>query len=273
MTSLGLENRAGLMSQPVDVGAARDDIACILLRASRQDLNDKRNRFVPRGNLVSQFDHEKVSGLLGTFIPSDKTKVADIASFISPSKHKKCRCDDALCTGLRIIFATLFLLGKQELILNIYQSSVHICDGAWPCSDPTLPTYFSRAAEALREVLQALDAHNEELFHQLQWHMRSPYFSKSDTNSNKQPYHLLHDEVTLPWSELNMQGGRLDGQVSFVQRIKIHQDHHDFLDASLQIGSIATLLGPYLLMTSRILASGNTRRAFCFKDHRQGAHD
>ncbi|KAI3547720.1 serine/threonine protein kinase [Colletotrichum abscissum] len=215
------------MPQSFDVGAARDDIACILLRASCQDLNDKRNRFVPRGSLVSQFDQKKVSGLLSTFIPSDKTKIAEIARFISPSKHQRCPCcKDALCTGLRIIFATLFILGKQEVILDIYQTSVHICDGAWPCSDPTLPTYFSRAAEALRDVLQALDAHDQELFHQLQWHMRSPYFSQSRTNVDEQPYHLLHDEISLPWSELDMQGRILDGQVSFVQRIKIHRDHH-----------------------------------------------
>ncbi|KAK1528642.1 uncharacterized protein CCOS01_06476 [Colletotrichum costaricense] len=228
------------MPQPSNVGAARDEIACILLRGSCQDLNDKRNRFVPRGSLVSQLDHKKVSTLLGTLIPSDTTKVADIAHFISPGKHKGCLCDDALCTGLRIIFATLFILGKPEVILDIYQSPVHICDGAWPCSDPTLPTYSSRAAEALREVLQALDARNEELFHQLQWQMRSPYFSISGTNTSKQPYRLLHDEITLPWSELNMQGEILDGQVSFVQKISIHRDHHDFLDASLQIERITT---------------------------------
>ncbi|KAF4783994.1 hypothetical protein HER10_EVM0002756 [Colletotrichum scovillei] len=218
------------MPQSFDVAATRDDIACILMRSSCQDLNDKRNRFVPRGSLVSQLDHKKVSSLLGTLIPSDTAKVADIAHFISPDNQKGCLCDDALCTGLRIIFATLFILGKPEVILDIYQSSVHICDGAWPCNDPTLPTYSSRAAEALREVLQALDAHNEELFHQLQWQMRSPHFSKSSTNTSKQPYRLLHNEITLPWSELNMQGEILDGQVSFVQKISIHRDHHDFSD-------------------------------------------
>ncbi|KXH56304.1 hypothetical protein CNYM01_00184 [Colletotrichum nymphaeae SA-01] len=228
------------MPQPSNVGAARDEIACILLRGSCQDLNDRRNRFVPRGSLVSQLDHEKVSTLLGTLIPSDTTKVADIAQFISPGKHEGCRCGDALCTGLRIIFATLFILGKPEVILDICKSSVDICDGAWPCSDPTLPTYSSRAAQALREVLQALDKHDKELFHQLQWQMRSPYFSKSGTNTSDQPYRLLHNEITLPWSELNMQGEILDGQVSFVQKISIHRDHHDFSDASLQIERITT---------------------------------
>ncbi|KAK1676303.1 hypothetical protein BDP55DRAFT_113033 [Colletotrichum godetiae] len=231
ITSPVLENRAGSLPRSFDVGAARDVIACILLRASRQDLNNKRNRFVPRGSLMSQFNYENVSSFLRTFISSDETKVADVAHFVTPNEQEQCLCDDALCTGLRIIFATLFLLGKQEVILKIYQSPVHICDGAWPCSDPTSPTYFSRAAEALREVLQALNAHDEELFHQLQWHMRSPYFSKSDPNTNKQAYHTLHDEITLPWSEINMQREILDGQVSFVQKMKIHGDHHDLLDA------------------------------------------
>ncbi|OHE95973.1 serine/threonine protein kinase [Colletotrichum orchidophilum] len=175
---------------------------------------------------MSRFDYEKVSSLLSAFITTDEAKVAEIARFISPGDEERCPCENDVCTGLRIIFATLFLLGKQELILEIYQSSVRICDGAWPCSDPTSPTYSTRAAEALREVLRHLDAHEDELFHQLQWQMRSPYFRRGKI-STEQPYRLLQDEVTLPWSELSMQGKILDGQVSFVQRIKIHQDHHE----------------------------------------------
>ncbi|KAK1979181.1 kinase-like domain-containing protein [Colletotrichum cereale] len=214
----------------LDVRTARDDIACILLHASCQDLNDKRNRFVPRSSLVSLLNHEKVSSLLDASLTFNQADIADVARSISPSDEEKCPCGDSLCTGLRIIFATLLLLGKQEVILEIHQSSEDICDGAWPCSDSALANYHTRAAEALREILRSLTTHDEELFHQLQWQMRSPYFKKLVPTPNEQSYRELHDEVTLPWAEISMQGEILDGQVSFMQRIKIHQDHHELLD-------------------------------------------
>ncbi|KAL0932886.1 serine/threonine protein kinase [Colletotrichum truncatum] len=58
--------------------------------------------------------------------------------------------------------------------------------------------------------------------------MKSPYFKRLEPLS--QAYQVLDDAVSLPWTEVKTQEETMCGQLgqfSFVQKIKIHGDHHN----------------------------------------------
>ncbi|KAK1454901.1 protein kinase [Colletotrichum melonis] len=209
------------------VGAARDELSHTLLRISQKDVNDSRNRFIPRRRLISGINYSDVSRWLSTCLPSsvDITSIESIARQISPEGESCCRCGTHLCTGLRITFACLMLLGRERYIVPIQRSQHNICDSTWPLDGSTADC---PAASDLRNILKSLEGTEEELFIHLQWQMRSPYFRSLTPTSPDFGHFIIQDQVSLPWTTTAEEEGMRDGKLSSVHKIGIHADHCEF---------------------------------------------
>lgn len=199
-----------------------------------QDLNDSRNRFVPLKKLKSEFDYKAVHRLLQTFLGHDVHGFSndEIADHVSPQGGLCQCCKDDLCTGRRIIFVTLMLLAKENYIIDFINSPDQICDSKLPIrrvvnEESQFDTDSLRLARGLSIILQGWEAYEIELFDHLQWQMRSPYFSLRDTSSDD--YRQLDEQVSLPWTEVETLRQAIDLEVSTVQRVRIHEDHHNMV--------------------------------------------
>lgn len=199
---------------------------------SLRDLNDNRNRFVPRTVLISTIDSAKVSALLSNLGQYSSVETKRMVDIISPRDGTKCFCENSICTGLRRIFAVLVTLGKEHLILDFCNASPQICDSTSPCREIT-PDPLSDSV--VGRVLGSWQPKERSLFIHLQWEMRSPYLKKLASPSKQ--YLVFDDEISLPWTDVWMEDEKVDGQVSYVQRIKIHRDHHELVSASCQLNS------------------------------------
>lgn len=225
------------------IGSYRDLISSVLRKISLQDLNDNRNRFIPRGELILHLGHERLSQLLGVFLGADasllvadEVSMRDLATYIAP-QDQDCRCGSASCTGARLLFATLVLMAKETEILEFYKHAADKCDKSLKVSNKgqdSTDTYTSLP------VIHSWSTYEKNIFCQLQCRMRSPFFEKLD-HSNCSPL-ILDDEITLPWVESNAlrriktdeTGSRsikspFGIQYSFIRKIKIHPQHHDLV--------------------------------------------
>ncbi|KAI0009022.1 kinase-like protein [Xylariaceae sp. FL0662B] len=206
------------------IGTTRD-VARALQHASERDLNDNHYRFIPRGALLDILNHERVQDLLGKSLGYVGEEGSRLAEYISPS-HGICHCQDELCTGSRVIFAALILIGREKLIEAFKATNPRFCDNDLPSQTQT---------PNLRMDLQMPDVFENpkdgELFLHWQWQMRSPYFKRM--SKDDEGYKEFVEEVTLPWTEAEEKteaeaenSDSRDGEFTSVQRIKIHPDHH-----------------------------------------------
>ncbi|RYC61452.1 hypothetical protein CHU98_g4761 [Xylaria longipes] len=102
--------------------ASRDRILRDLQSESEADLSGSHRRFIPRGRLLRILDRQRVADHLATLL-DDRRLLEKLSSYTSPEKGETCHCQDSLCTGSRIILASLLRIGREDLIENLYNQS------------------------------------------------------------------------------------------------------------------------------------------------------
>ena len=158
----------------------------------------------------------------------------ELADYISPSEEASCHCQDERCTGSRVIFASLLLMGREELVRSFHILS--FCDsklppqGRTPDSDST----STRSAQISypHEFERLMDI-EKELFHHIQWQMRAPYIERI---GGRERHEVLNENVSLPWTKL-VEADPIDGQISRVVEIAIDDNHHNLVRCCLPLSS------------------------------------
>ncbi|TDZ53043.1 Serine/threonine-protein kinase Aurora-2 [Colletotrichum trifolii] len=205
------------------LGAARNELECILRHASLRELDKSRNRFIPIGELNSQLDFCTIRESLRVFLDPQSYTEADIdrmAYCISPPIEKCSRCANGSCTSLRILFVALVAVEKEQLITHFCNSRPNICDTTWPVRN----TMSGLAHNiSLSELWKSFTAHEKEIFAQVQWKMRSPHFSVITPDEDPKSY---DNEVSMPWVLLGGEKKAPGLPDSFVHKLRIHGTHH-----------------------------------------------
>lgn len=198
-----------------------------LLRASKKDCNDSRHRFIPRAKLVDIINPELVGQLLQQ-IPGvgaeDVNHQQNVLQHISPGPGE-CSCGCEHCTGRRMILATLFFCGREDLILSFLPPAEHqICD-------KNLPYRLNSA----KDFDYGLSAEERELFTHFKWHAYTPFLY--GITSEKRDIAAFREEVSLPWMEKTRIGEQVSGEVSYVEKVEIHHLNHDLVSYTVEPSS------------------------------------
>ncbi|KAI0805505.1 kinase-like protein [Xylaria sp. FL0064] len=228
---------AACCSQPSScqcrVEASRGRILRELQNASEADLSESRpqppqqgspsiyessRRFIPRGCLLRILDTRRVAEHLETLL-NDLQRSNQLADYISPGSERVCHCEDGLCTGSRVILASLMRIGKEDCIIHLYnQSKTRVCDADLP---------FSDQGEVLKSF-GGLTEKEAQLFRHAQWPLRSHYLSRLEPNGHN--YQQLDDEVALPFLRIDERTRPVSGERTIVRHIKIYPNHHNLGD-------------------------------------------
>lgn len=210
----------------------RANVTQALLRASKRDCNDSRNRFIPRARLADIINAELVGRLLRTFpgkCVEDANHRQHVVQLICPN-DKKCSCGHWHCLGRRMIFATLLLCGKDNAILSFLPpAKSQLCDIDLPLRLDS-PGQFD----------YGLNADEKGLFTYFQWHVYTP-FLPGITSANWDDVTRFPKEVSLPWMEKERMSKKQPGEVSYVEQIEIHHMNHDLVSRIVKSNRAKTL--------------------------------
>ncbi|KAH8648671.1 kinase-like domain-containing protein [Xylariales sp. PMI_506] len=187
---------------------------------SKEDQTDSRNRFIPQGALRAVITPDRVQALVKCLLDAsrqDNEALAhSIAKRISPTEKELCRCEEELCTGSRIIFATLLHISRGDLIIPIFKNKdLEICDKNLPVEDPST---------TLNNILPGLSAVEKSLFYHGQNQMRAPIFAAKFSDDGH--VRTFADDISLPWTELKLVTDKTADLSTAVQRVSIDPDHH-----------------------------------------------
>lgn len=235
----------------------RDELVQSLLHNLEKDLSDLRNfsdariRFIPRQALIDTLSEQLVVRLVDALFQENTrtdASVRDVASYIAPQAGC-CHCDKKECTGGRKILATLLMIGKEEVIAELFPSQrSKICDQDLPFGPKRLPrrrtskserresvqsTLYSSIEQTNTEVaevgeylLDHLRPSDKALFLDLQWQFMTPYITglALDETGVEEP-----DQISLPWQERERTEQTAEGNFSFVQKVKIFPGNHNLV--------------------------------------------
>lgn len=198
----------------------RERITQALLRASEKDCNEPRNRFIPRNALFEMISMEGAEQILRASLGrhvEDTIRLQEMARDISPSPGA-CVCCFRYCTGRRMILATLLLFGREDIIPSYLSlQSPQFCDKDLPLS-----------LESLNNIDNNLSARERELFIHMQWQVYTPFLAESELDKSRDIVRL-HEQISLPWMEKERIGERMQGEVSYIEQIKIYPGNHDLV--------------------------------------------
>ncbi|KAK8086398.1 protein kinase domain-containing protein [Apiospora phragmitis] len=103
-----------------------------LLLASKEDVSDQRLRFVPRESILQEIRPDFISRVLQRAANTDD----DIAALVQEATNRisarvPCHCKQPLCTGSRVIFASLLFSGLHRILVHfIHAAQPEICDNS-----------------------------------------------------------------------------------------------------------------------------------------------
>ncbi|KAH8887125.1 kinase-like protein [Thozetella sp. PMI_491] len=202
-----------------------------------------------------------------------------MAMHIAPdiTLDNKCSvCEGILCTGTRLIFTALVFLSKEDEIETFYRCSREdtICDSNILRGDSGLPAFT-----------KSWTTRDKELFFELQWQMRSPYFKSYTLSDNARPvpdnegnpqWTEFRNEVTLPWTKLDspedtmedpgIGANKQQGLVSEIKRVEIHPDHHE-------LGQISKAFALKIIKAGPILSDPTFKREIFANRRLGGPHN
>lgn len=214
----------GITTKSFDIGPPirdiRANITQALLRASKQDCNDSRNRFIPRAALANVINSEHVARVLQSITgrwQEDADHLQGMAQEICPN-HGSCFCGYAHCTGRRMICAILLLCGREDLIpLLLSQQDPQVCDHSLPLE-----------LKSLIKINRDIKEEEQELFVHMQWLVYTPFITKFD-DKNDGKVETFPEEVSLPWVSNERIGEPILGERSHVNRLEIHHCSHNLV--------------------------------------------
>lgn len=206
----------------------RADATQALLRASRRDCNNSRNRFIPRARLADIINADLVGRILQA-IPGNYTDDANhrkgVVELICPVSGK-CSCGGRDCLGRRMILATLLFCGREDLIYSFLPpENTHTCDSNLPFrfNLPGVPNYGLKGDE-------------RELFDHFQWQVYTPFLT-GITSAKRENEVTIPKEASLPWMVTTRMGEKTPGEVSYVETVEIHHQSHDLVSWSLVLSA------------------------------------
>ncbi|KAI0521589.1 kinase-like protein [Xylaria bambusicola] len=172
-------------------------------------------RFIPRKTLLQILDSRRVAEHLETLLDGPPSP-NEIADYISPDEGRTCHCGNGLCTGSRIILASLMHIEKEGGIIHCYnQPKPGLCDSSLPISDESL----------LPQLFNELTEKEKQLFRHAQSQLRCHYLRKIDPY--RQRYTELDREAALPFSHIDERISPVDGELSVVRHVRIDPSHHN----------------------------------------------
>ncbi|KAK5626827.1 hypothetical protein RRF57_002542 [Xylaria bambusicola] len=173
------------------------------------------SRFIPRKILLQILDSRRVAEHLETLLDGQPSS-NEIADYVSPGEEKTCHCTNGLCTGSRVILASLMRIGKEGSIIHFYnQPKPGLCDSSLPISDESLlPQLFNEFTEK-----------EKQLFRHAQSQLRCHYLRKIEPYCQEFPE--LDGEAALPFSHIDERISLVDGELSVVRHVRIDPSHHD----------------------------------------------
>ncbi|KAI0544715.1 kinase-like protein [Xylaria curta] len=202
--------------------ASRYRILWDLQIESETDLFGNHRRYIPRRCLLRILDKERVANHLATLL-EDQNLLHKLSNYTSPGQGETCHCQDSLCTGSRIILASLIRIGRESLIENLHNdANARVCDKSLPFSDKN----------PLPDSLASLDEKERQLFKHAQLQLRSHYLRKVDLGTQTfEGLEELDEEAALPFLLVNKRETPIIGEFTTIRRIRIHADHHNLGDA------------------------------------------
>ncbi|KAK5997637.1 hypothetical protein PT974_03001 [Cladobotryum mycophilum] len=198
-------------------------IKMLLDRALEQDKCDKKNRFLPRGDLRSICKYDAVfAELLRIF--DDETRAHRCAGYVCGNNER--RYDPK--ASCREVFATLVLINKPHLIEKFMVAK--IVDDDLPLRGTEKQTKLWSRHKAEEDHLtffkHVRDSEVMREFYNKQWWVHVPFIAR-DKKTGKALEYEFEVGTVLPWTFISED--RVNGGYGEVQRIEIHSDHH-FLD-------------------------------------------
>ena len=144
--------------------------------------------------------------------------------------EKACACGRERCSGGRVIFATLAMIGLEREIYKFSRSG----RAAWVC-DSNLGVLLGSVLAARRKRRPPLFRGNawggsvtREVFCQLIWLVMPPFFNKFDP-AKKEDRQIIDDRASLPWTGIDKETKPEAGEFGYVVKFQIHGDQHDLV--------------------------------------------
>lgn len=217
----------------------RDDIVRLLQRGMVEDLEDARCRFVPRRALIDIINSKQVEKLLhATCTRADdhenREPLAEVARRIVPEAEVCLACNSGDCTGGRSVFAILLLIGKEEVVPEVFSEGASICDQILPFRSTASNAILSPKCQynASARGFHRLDTKDRELIGYYQWQVISPSITTLSPSELQDLRHKKWDrEMSLPWKELKRLGEPGPVELSIVHKARIYEGNHQLVSA------------------------------------------
>ena len=236
------------------IEALRDRCMQALLLASLADVSDERLRFIPRDSIAKEISREfalKVLQRIGNNDDGIAALVQQATNRIRPRiTPDVCHCRKPLCTGSRVIFASLLFAGLHGMLLDfIREAAPEKCDSSlWELNKKE--AVFGESDPVFQRI-QRLQGIEGDLFFHWAYQLRALCFTTEEGGGEIRQLGLedgLEDRIRLPWTSIEdaarssssalsneaANGAqRIVMQSSKVQKVCIHRSHHKL------VGSLA----------------------------------
>ncbi|KAK8078104.1 Protein kinase-like (PK-like) [Apiospora saccharicola] len=243
------------------IEALRDKGMQALLLASQEDVSDKRIRFVPRASIIKEIRPDYISKVLQRVDIAEHNIADDLeqaTNCISP--RGGCSCEDHLCTGRRVMFASLLFAGLHHILAHFrHADNPGSCDGSlWKLSQAGMQ--FDDEEPIFRDI-QQLNGPEKDLFIYWECWLRGLCIQKGGDNNEVAKLAVkdgLEDAILLPWESIE-HDTRLSRrqptqasnrtqviglQSAKVEKVCIHRSHHN-LDDSTNYFALKTFLDDF----------------------------
>lgn len=110
-----------------------------------------------------------------------------------------------------MIFSILLLCAREDLLPSLFSPrSPRLCDQVLPLR-----------SDLRNAIYENLSPKEKELFIHRQWQVYTPFLTEI-ARGKVQADLKIDEEVSLPWATKERIGERFPGEVSFVEKVKIH---------------------------------------------------
>ncbi|KAK7920290.1 protein kinase domain-containing protein [Apiospora marii] len=233
------------------IEALRDRCMQALLLASLADVSDERLRFIPRESILQEISPEFTLKALQRVANNNDS----IAALLQQATNRiipritpdVCHCMKPLCTGSRVIFASLLFSGLHSMLLDfIREAQPEKCDSSLWELDVNGAIFGDR--DPIFQQVRQMHMQNSLLFHWI-YQLRALCLTAEEGDGEIKQLGLkdgLDNRTRLPWTSIedaarpsssasnDAPNGpqRIDMQSSKVQKVCIHRSHHKLDDLS-----------------------------------------
>jgi hypothetical protein len=204
--------------------------------------HNKEKRFIPRRQLQTTCNIKAVRRELKRVYPrSDPDFCEQLASLIC---HDQTRNSSAISKPYLKIFAILALIKEAKLIDFFRKQS--LCDDDLPfqsTSDFQRMWPKNKEEKDHLQFPEGVDDDFVEDFVRVQWQLLAPSFKSPESSSLRCNFYEFDDKTILPITKVSK--NKHTGGFGVVERIQLHEEHHEFVSSTICFQSLATLINNY----------------------------